>query len=138
MTMPISMRDYVSPGGADDAVVPIEQRLGSMTEEIDAKPFDALYALMKAHWEANSSIDAQALIDLMVEFTKDDGTKPFAPIPTHTSTLMEIMMRAKADGGEALPVYKELYAAQVYSFAGNIVLDNFVQAMLVREEYEPW
>ncbi|AJY10520.1 hypothetical protein K6W16_20005 [Burkholderia dolosa] len=138
MTMPISMRDYVSAGGADDAVVPIAQRLGSMTEEIDKKPFDALYALMKAHWEANSSIDAQALIDLMVEFTKDDGTKPFAPISTHTSTLMEIMMRAKADGGEDLPVYKELYAAQVYSFAGNIVLENFVQAMLVREEYEPW
>ncbi|AKM45453.1 hypothetical protein NL30_37215 [Burkholderia contaminans] len=138
MITPISMRNYVPAVGAGDAVVPIEQRLGSMTEEIDKKPFDALYALMKAHWEANPSIDARALLDLMVGFTQDDGTKPFAAIPTHTDTLMEIMARVKADGGQHLPVYKELYTAQVYSFAGNIVLGNFVQAMLVREEAEPW
>jgi len=138
MITPISMRDYIRQDGAADAVVPIEQRLASMTQEVDDKHLDALYELMKAHWEADPSIDAKALTKLMVEFTAEDGTKPFAPIPIHTNTIMEIMIRMAADGGKDLPVYEELYAAQVYAFAGNMVQENFVQQMLVREEVDPW
>ncbi|KVZ57279.1 hypothetical protein WL21_04570 [Burkholderia ubonensis] len=99
---------------------------------------DELYEAMQRQWEADPSVDVNALVQTIRDFVASDGTRPFRNVKTHTMAFAGIMQRLIDDGGRDLPVYQQLYDAQVYSLVGAGVMDQFITAMIVREEPEPW
>lgn len=119
------------------AIVPIQNRTEG-APELDTAQLDALYALMKAEWDADPAVDGKSLIQLLGEFVAEDGTQPFLSLKLHTAVFGEMMARLQQDGGADLPVYEQLREAQWYSLVGAGVLDQFIVAMLTREDPEPW
>src|SRR5262245_46649091 len=109
-------------------ILPADQRVTALLSEENAN-LDALYEKLKDLWEANPWLDRVEIMNQLKNFVAEDGSTPFQGIRAHTGALAQIMAHLKSEGGENLPVYKELESALLFSVASNGILNSFISTM---------